>query len=69
MPFHITTNGQFGGTVYYTGGNRWSSNYADRKVFSLNSEALARKNATISEFSGQITYVPKKWQNATIVSE
>ena len=44
MPFHIKTPSVMNptiGDVYYTGDNRWTETYADRKVYTNESDANA----------------------------
>ena len=74
MPYHIKKTSILGSAVpdggveYYTGENAWSNDYSKRKVYSTESAANAQKNTTITTDLG-ITYQPKWWANATVVSE
>ena len=55
------------GDVYYTGDNRWTETYADRKVYTEESAAKADKATTVTK--NGVTYAPKHFANATVVSE
>ena len=55
------------GDVYYTGDNRWTETYADRKVYTEESAANADKATTVTK--NGVTYTPKHFSNATVVSE
>ena len=74
MPYHIKKTSILGSAVpdggveYYTGENAWSNEYDKRKIYSTESAANAQKNTTITTDLG-ITYQPKWWANATVVSE
>ena len=70
MPFHIKTPSILNptiGDVYYTGDNRWTETYADRKVYAEESAANADKATTVTK--NGVTYTPKHFSNATVVSE
>ena len=70
MPYHIKTPSVMNptvGDVYYAGDNRWTETYADRKVYTNESDANAVKATTITK--NGITYAPKHFANATVVSE
>ena len=70
MPFHIKTPSILNptiGDVYYTGNNRWTEIYADRKVYTEESAANADKATTVTK--NGVTYTPKHFSNATVVSE
>ena len=73
MPFHIKTPSVIPsvGDVYYVSQKHWSSDYNDRKVFSIESDAIAVKTVTRSALIGSFssTYTPRKLLNSTIVSE
>ena len=56
------------GVEYYTGNDAWSNDYSKRKVYANQADADAQKNTTITTDQG-ITYQPKWWANATVVSE
>ena len=74
MPWHIKKESILGsaiptgGVEYYTGDNAWSNDYSKRKVYSNQADADAQKNTTVTTSLG-ITYQPKWWANATVVSE
>ena len=69
MPYHIKTPGKLEvGDVYYTGGNKWTSTYADRKQYSNKSDADAKAATTITTSLG-ITYQPDWGKNSTVVTE
>ena len=55
------------GDVYYTGNNRWTETYADRKVYTEESAANADKATTVTK--NGVTYTPKHFASATVVSE
>ena len=55
------------GDVYYVGDNRWTETYADRKVYANESDANADKATTVTK--NGVTYTPKHFSNATVVSE
>ena len=55
------------GDVYYTGDNRWTETYDDRKVYANESDANADKATTVTK--NDVTYTPKHFANATVVSE
>ena len=55
------------GDVYYIGDNRWTEIYADRKVYTNESDANADKATTVTK--NGVTYAPKHFANATVVSE
>jgi len=70
MAYHIKTSSVLSssiGDVYYKSDNTWTDVYADRKVYATEDEALADKNTTVTK--NGVTYTPKHWANATIVSE
>ena len=70
MPFHIKTPSVMNptiGDVYYKGDNSWTETYADRKVFTNESDADAVKATTVS--MNGVTYAPKHYSNSTVVSE
>jgi hypothetical protein len=70
MPFHIKTNSVMNptiGDVYYKGDNTWSETYADRKVYTNESDADAVKATTVT--NNGVTYAPKHFANSTVVSE
>ena len=77
MPWHIKKSSILGnavpadGTEYYAGDNHWSNEYDKRKVYSNEADATAHKNTTVTRTLGDktITYQPKWWANATVVSE
>ena len=53
--------------VYYTNEDKWSETYADRKVYTTKSSANAVKATTVTR--NGVTYAPKHFANATVVSE
>ena len=55
------------GDVYYTGDNRWTETYDDRKVYANESDANADKATTVTK--NGVTYTPKHFAIATVVSE
>ena len=55
------------GDVYYKGDNRWTETYDDRKVYTNESDANADKATTVTK--NGVTYTPKHFVNATVVSE
>jgi len=70
MAYHIKTTSVLNpsiGDVYYKSDDTWTDVYANRKVYSTEEEALVDKNTTVTK--NGVTYVPKHWKNATIVSE
>ena len=70
MAYHIKTSSVLNpsiGDVYYKSDDTWTDVYDDRKVYATEDEALADKNTTVT-ING-VTYTPKHWANATIVSE
>ena len=68
MPYHVKTPGKLNiGDVYWKGNNTWTETYADRKQFSAKSGADAVKATTVT-LNG-ITYQPKWFANATVVTE
>ena len=68
MPYHVKTQGQLNvGDVYWKGDNTWTNVYADRKQYSSKSTADAQKATT--ETKNGVTYTPKWWANATVVTE
>ena len=74
MPFHIKKTSILGSAVpdngveYYTGNDVWSNEYSKRKIYSTEAEADAQKATTYTTPQG-ITYQPRWWRNATVVSE
>tara|TARA_R100001463_G_scaffold93751_1_gene148322 strand:+ start:201 stop:425 length:225 start_codon:yes stop_codon:yes gene_type:complete len=74
MPYHIKKESILGSAVpnggieYYAGDNSWNDDYSKRKIYSNQADADAQKNTTITTDQG-ITYQPKWWANATVVSE
>ena len=70
MAYHIKTSSVLNpsiGDVYYKSDDTWTDVYADRKVYATEDEALVDKNTTVTK--NGVTYTPKHWANATIVSE
>ena len=69
MPYHIKTPSVMNPSidVYYTNEDKWSETYADRKVYTTKSSANAVKATTVTR--NGITYAPKHFANATVVSE
>ena len=70
MPFHIKTQSVLNptiGDIYYKGSNCWTDLYDDRKVYVNESDATADKNTTVTK--NGVTYTPKHFVNATVVSE
>ena len=70
MPFHIKTNSVMNptiGDVYYKDDNTWTETYADRKVYTNESDADAVKATTVT--MNGVTYTPKHFVNSTVVSE
>jgi len=70
MAYHIKTSSVLNpsiGNFYYKSDDTWTDVYADRKVYATEDEALADKNTTVTK--NGVTYTPKHWANATIVSE
>ena len=68
MPYHVKTPGKLeGGDVYWKGDNTWTNVQADRKQYSSKSTADAQKATT--ETKNGVTYTPKWWANATVVTE
>ena len=70
MPFHIKTPSVLNptiGDVYYKGGNAWTDLYDDRKVYANEADANADKATTVTK--NGVTYTPKHFSNATVVSE
>ena len=69
MPYHVKTPSKVNvGDVYWKGGNSWTNDYASRKQFSSKSDADAIKATTITSPQG-VTYQPKWFANATVVTE
>ena len=69
MPYHVKTPSKVNvGDVYWKGDNSWTNDYASRKQFSSKSDADAIKATTITSPQG-ITYQPKWFANATVVTE
>ena len=70
MPFHIKTPSVMNptiGDVYYKSDNKWTETYADRKVYTNESDANAVKATTVT--NNGVTYAPKHYANSTVVSE
>ena len=70
MPFHIKTPSILNptiGDVYYKGGNAWTDLYDDRKVYENEADANSDKATTVTK--NGVTYTPKHFSNATVVSE
>lgn len=70
MAYHIKTSSVLNpsiGDVYYKSDDTWTDVYDDRKVYATEDEALVDKNTTVTR--NGVTYAPKHWANATIVSE
>ena len=70
MPFHIKTPSVINptiGDVYYIGDSRWTESYDDRKVYANESDANVDKATTVTK--NGVTYAPKHFANATVVSE
>jgi|TARA_B100000927_G_scaffold134455_1_gene108404 hypothetical protein len=70
MPFHIKTPSVLNptiGDVYYKGGNAWTDLYDDRKVYENEADANSDKATTVTK--NGVTYTPKHFSNATVVSE
>jgi len=55
------------GDVYYKGGNAWTDLYDDRKVYENEADANSDKATTVTK--NGVTYTPKHFSNATVVSE
>ena len=69
MPYHVKTPSKVNvGDVYWKGNNSWTNDYASRKQFSSKSDADAIKATTVTSPQG-ITYQPKWFANATVVTE
>ena len=69
MPYHVKTPSKVNvGDVYWKGDNSWTNDYASRKQFSSKSDADAVKATTVTSPQG-ITYQPKWFANATVVTE
>tara|TARA_A100001011_G_scaffold298098_1_gene310957 strand:+ start:418 stop:642 length:225 start_codon:yes stop_codon:yes gene_type:complete len=74
VPYHIKKTSLLGsaiptdGTEYYAGDNKWTNNYENRKVYVNEADANSQKNTTVTTNQG-ITYQPKWWANAIVVSE
>ena len=69
MPYHVKTPSKVNvGDVYWKGDNSWTNAYADRKQFSSISDANAVKATTVTSPQG-VTYQPKWFANATVVTE
>ena len=69
MPYHVKTPSKVNvGDVYWKGNNSWTNDYASRKQFSSKSDADAIKATTITSPQG-VTYQPKWFANATVVTE
>tara|TARA_R100000315_G_C5214718_1_gene128029 strand:+ start:776 stop:988 length:213 start_codon:yes stop_codon:yes gene_type:complete len=70
MAYHLKTPSVMGssiGDVYYKGGDTWTENYSERKVFSTESAAITAKNTTVT-FNGH-SWTPKHFANSTVISE
>jgi len=61
--YHIKKPGIISGTgdVYFTGGNRWSDNYDDRKIYTKKANAANATNQSSNPSGG--------FKNITIVTE
>ena len=69
MPYHVKTPSKINvGDVYWKGDNSWTNDYASRKQFSSKSDADAVKATTVTSPQG-VTYQPKWFANATVVTE
>ena len=69
MPYHVKTPSKINaGDVYWKGDNSWTNDYASRKQSSSKSDADAIKATTITSPQG-VTYQPKWFANATVVTE
>ena len=69
MPYHVKTPSKVNvGDVYWKGDNSWTNDYASRKQFSSKSDADAIKATTVTSPQG-VTYQPKWFANATVVTE
>ena len=69
MAYHVKTPSKINtGDVYWKGDNTWTNTYADRKQFSSISDANAVKATTVTSSQG-VTYQPKWFANATVVTE
>jgi len=69
MPYHVKTPSKVNvGDVYWKGDNSWTNDYASRKQFSSKSDADAVKATTVTSPQG-VTYQPKWFANATVVTE
>ena len=72
MPYHVKTPGKLEvGDEYWKGNNTWTETYADRTQFANISDANAIKNTTETRVIGgkSMTYQPKWFANATVVTE
>ena len=70
--YHIKTPKALGtGDVYWKENNTWTETYADRKQYSTKSAADAVKATTVTRVIGgkTMTYQPKWWADATVVTE
>ena len=68
MPYHIKTPSKVNsGDVYWKENNTWTNVYADRKQYSTKSAADAVKATTVT--NNGVTYQPKWFSNATVVTE
>jgi len=70
MPFHIKTPSILNpsiGDVYYKGNNAWTDAYDSRKIYENEADANADKATTVTK--NGVTYTPKHFDNATVVSE
>ena len=70
MPYHVKTPSVINptiGDVYYIGDSKWTETYDDRKVYTNESDADAVKATTVT--TNGVTYAPKHFANATVVSE
>jgi len=70
MPFHIKTPSILNpniGDVYYKGNNTWTDLYDDRKVYENKADADSDKATTVTK--NGVTYTPKHFANATVISE
>ena len=70
MPYHLKTQSTFNsavGEVYYKGNNSWTEVFEDRKVYENEDDAISDKNTTFS--ANGVTYTPRHFENAIIISE
>ena len=68
MAFHIQKPAAIGsGTVYYTGGNKWSDDYSQRQSFGTNAAARSVTESSSAVITG--TRIGAGFVGATIVSD